>query len=114
MSKPRKATLIRTTFVTNRAAEFFTESELRMQIGYEKPLWPLVIVKELVDNSLDACESIEAEPKIEITLEPDSISVAITGQGSGSRPSGLPSTMTRGSATRSTTSRRPAANLATR
>jgi len=81
MSKPRKATLIRTTFVTNRAAEFFTESELRMQIGYEKPLWPLVIVKELVDNSLDACESIEAEPKIEITLEPDSISVADNGPG---------------------------------
>ncbi|MBD3343290.1 MAG: hypothetical protein GF353_29610, partial [Candidatus Lokiarchaeota archaeon] len=49
--------LNRTTFETSREMEFFTEKELRMQIGFSKEKWPVALVKELVDNSLDACES---------------------------------------------------------
>ena len=48
--------LKRTTFEVSREMEFFTEKELQMQIGYGKAWWPVAILKELVDNALDACE----------------------------------------------------------
>src|SRR6266704_2484982 len=71
----------RTAFTTNRTMEFFTESELTNQIGYGKSLWPLVLVKELIDNSLDACESADIAPEITITLEPDAVTVEDNGPG---------------------------------
>ncbi len=74
-------TFDRTTFSTSRLMEFFTEKELQMRMGYPKALWPLVLLKELVDNSLDACENAGIQPKIEITLEPDSLSVLDNGPG---------------------------------
>jgi DNA topoisomerase VI subunit B len=49
--------MMRTAFVTDRATEFLTESELTTQIGYGRKLWLLVLAKELIDNALDACES---------------------------------------------------------
>ena len=49
--------LQRTASTTDRALEFFTESELTTQIGYGVELWPLVLVKELIDKALDACEA---------------------------------------------------------
>jgi len=61
--------------------EFFTEKELQMRLGYAKPMWPAVLLKELIDNSLDACENAEIQPEIEVTLEPDSFSVLDNGPG---------------------------------
>lgn len=74
-------TLTRTAFVTDQAQEFSTESELTMQIGYGKPLWPLVLVKELVDNALDACEATDIAPAITVTLEENVITVSDNGPG---------------------------------
>ena len=49
------AALNRTTFRTSRLLDFASEKELIAQTGHQRT-WPLVILKELVDNALDACE----------------------------------------------------------
>ena len=51
-----EATLTRKTFTVSRLAEFVSESELVKQIGHPVADWPLVILKELVDNALDEAE----------------------------------------------------------
>ncbi len=73
--------LNRVAFSTDRALEFFSESELTTQIGYGRALWPVVLVKELIDNSLDACESAGVAPVITVTLEPDAMTVTDNGPG---------------------------------
>ncbi|MGO9056945.1 MAG: ATP-binding protein [Candidatus Binataceae bacterium] len=73
--------LNRTAFTTDRALEFFTESELTTQIGYGRELWPVVLVKELIDNALDACETTGTAPVITVKLEADSIVVTDNGPG---------------------------------
>lgn len=73
--------LTRSTFVTSRQYEFFTEKELTMQIGAPKALWPLVIVKELIDNALDASEATDIAPEIAIALETNSVTVTDNGPG---------------------------------
>jgi DNA topoisomerase VI subunit B len=50
------STLERTTFRTSRLLEFCSRKELVAQTGHEPDAWPLVVLKELVDNALDACE----------------------------------------------------------
>jgi Histidine kinase-, DNA gyrase B-, and HSP90-like ATPase len=75
------AVLERTAFTTNRALEFFTETELRTQLGYGRELWPLVLVKELIDNALDACETGDTAPEITIILESDAVTVEDNGPG---------------------------------
>jgi DNA topoisomerase VI subunit B len=77
----RGPTLTRTAFTTDRALEFFSESELTTQMGYGPQLWPLVLVKELIDNALDACETGNIAPEISIVLEPDSVTVTDNGPG---------------------------------
>jgi len=73
--------LKRTTFEISRELEFFDEKELTMQIGHEKESWPLCILKELIDNGLDACETAGIPPEIEVTIEDDSLSVRDNGPG---------------------------------
>jgi DNA topoisomerase VI subunit B len=75
------AALARTAFTTDRTLEFFSESELTTQMGYGRGLWPLVLVKELIDNALDACESSDKAPEIIVILEPDAITVSDNGPG---------------------------------
>ena len=48
--------LKRTTFTTNRVLEFFSEKELNMQLGHSRAMWPIAVLKELMDNGLDAAE----------------------------------------------------------
>lgn len=74
-------TLQRSTFATSRESEFFTENELTMQFGASKVLWPLMTVKELIDNALDATEATDVPPEIAITLEQDLIVVRDNGPG---------------------------------
>ena len=50
------APLRRTTFTTNRVLEFFSEKELTMQLGHSRAMWPVALLKELLDNALDGCE----------------------------------------------------------
>jgi DNA topoisomerase VI subunit B len=73
--------LVRTAFTTSRVLEYFSEAELMRQIGYGRPLWPLVLVKELIDNGLDACEATDRAPEITVTLDNDAIAVADNGPG---------------------------------
>lgn len=74
-------TFERTTFTINRALEFFSEKELTMQIGHSRPMWAIALIKELVDNALDACEAAEIAPQITITVEPDAVHIADNGPG---------------------------------
>ena len=48
--------LERVAFKTSRLLDFVGRRELTAQIGHPPEQWPLVILKELVDNALDACE----------------------------------------------------------
>ena len=51
--------LTRVAFRVSRLMEFCTKRELQNQTGHSIDQWPLVIFKELMDNSLDACEDAE-------------------------------------------------------
>lgn len=62
-------TLQRETFTFSRELEFFTERELTAQIGLSRQYWPYVILKELLDNALDACETAGIPPELEVKLE---------------------------------------------
>ena len=73
--------LKRKTFSTSRLLEFFTAKELTMQIGHSAPLWPAAILKELIDNSLDACEIASILPHIHVGVENDLFSVKDNGPG---------------------------------
>ena len=75
------ATLERQTFTTNRTLEFFTEKELQMQIGHGRALWPIALLKELIDNALDACEQVGIASEIEVRVEPDVVTVRDNGPG---------------------------------
>ncbi len=75
------ATLNREVFQTSRTLEFFTEKELQLQIGFSRDWWPIALVKELIDNALDACETAGILPEIEITVDQDFVSVRDNGPG---------------------------------
>jgi DNA topoisomerase-6 subunit B len=74
-------TLERSTFQTSRLLEFFSEKELQMQIGFPKEQWPIALLKELLDNALDACESAGVLPDLAITVEPDALRIRDNGPG---------------------------------
>jgi Histidine kinase-, DNA gyrase B-, and HSP90-like ATPase len=59
----------RVAFTTSRLMEFCTEKELVAQTGHEARRWPLVIVKELIDNGIDACEEAEVAPVIKVSIK---------------------------------------------
>ncbi len=72
----------RTTFTINRALEFFSEKELTMQIGHPRHMWPIALVKELIDNALDACEGgATGAPEITVTVESGAVTVSDNGPG---------------------------------
>lgn len=75
------ALLERTTFETSRELEYFTEKELQAQIGHGPEYWPVAILRELIDNALDACESGDCLPEIDIVTEDDQITVSDNGPG---------------------------------
>jgi DNA topoisomerase VI subunit B len=65
----------RTPFSTSRLLDFASERELTLQCGYPPRDWPLVVIKELMDNALDACEERGIAPEIAVTVTEDSITV---------------------------------------
>jgi DNA topoisomerase VI subunit B len=75
------ATLERTTFRTSRLLEFCSQKELVAQTGHEPDDWPLVILKELVDNALDACEEAGITPAIRVMVARGKIRVRDNGPG---------------------------------
>ncbi|MEJ0093115.1 MAG: ATP-binding protein [Methylocella sp.] len=74
--------LTRSAFTTSRLAEFTSEKELINQTGHAKEEWPLVVLKELVDNALDACEEAGVAPKISIAVT-DGVAITVTDNGPG-------------------------------
>ena len=74
-------TLQRETFFTSREMDFFCKKELTTQTGHDVSEWPLVIVKELIDNALDACEQTDVAPIIEVVADESGITVADNGPG---------------------------------
>jgi DNA topoisomerase VI subunit B len=75
------ARLERATFTTSRLLDFFSEKELTAQTGHGPRQWPLVILKELLDNALDACEEAEVPPVIGVTVDGGGITVTDNGPG---------------------------------
>jgi DNA topoisomerase VI subunit B len=75
------ATLQRETFVISRELEFFSEKELTMQIGHERNWWPEALLKELIDNALDGCESDGIAPEITVKTDPGWFEVTDNGPG---------------------------------
>ena len=73
--------LKRQIFSTSRLAEFCSERELTNQTGHVPAEWPLVILKELGDNAIDACEEADIAPMIVIAVSDDAISIADNGPG---------------------------------
>ena len=77
----KAATLNRETFTTSRLMDFFSIKELTAQIGHDQDEWPLVAIKELVDNAIDACEENDIAPIIHVTVDDSGISVKDNGPG---------------------------------
>jgi hypothetical protein len=73
--------LTRVPFRVSRLMEFASRRELVNQTGHDYPQWPLVVLKELVDNALDACEEAGIAPVISVTVEPGSIVIEDNGPG---------------------------------
>jgi hypothetical protein len=73
--------LYRETFRTSREMDFFSEKELITQTAHAIREWPLVIVKELMDNALDACEEADVSPIIDVSADAAGITVADNGPG---------------------------------
>jgi Histidine kinase-, DNA gyrase B-, and HSP90-like ATPase len=74
-------TAAREVFTTSRLAEFCTRRELEKQTGYSAYDWPVYVVKELLDNALDASEEAQVAPRIAIEISADRITVADNGPG---------------------------------
>jgi DNA topoisomerase VI subunit B len=73
--------LERATFRTSRLLDFASEKELIAQTGHRREVWPLVVLKELTDNAIDACEEVGIAPEIAITVDKAGITVADNGPG---------------------------------
>jgi DNA topoisomerase VI subunit B len=73
--------LERQTFRTSRLLDFCSERELIKQIGHASDLWPLVVLKEGIDNALDAAEEINTAPVIRIEVSNGDIVISDNGPG---------------------------------
>jgi DNA topoisomerase VI subunit B len=67
---------------TSRLLDFCSEKELTAQTGHPRREWPLVILKELVDNALDACEESGVPPEVTVRVDTDG-SITVTDNGPG-------------------------------
>jgi DNA topoisomerase VI subunit B len=73
--------LERTTLRTSRLLDFCSEKELIAQTGHQADAWPLVVAKELIDNSLDACEEADVAPEIAVVVDDTGVTVKDNGPG---------------------------------
>jgi hypothetical protein len=77
--------LERRTFSVSRAADFLEARALVSQTGQPSHRFGDVVIKELLDNALDACETAVVLPEITVTVETDGdvqrVTVADNGNG---------------------------------
>jgi sensor histidine kinase regulating citrate/malate metabolism len=71
----------RTVLSFGRDLEFASPTELSKRMGCPRHYWVRAAVKELTDNSLDACEETGIAPEVTIVIEGSAISVADNGPG---------------------------------
>jgi DNA topoisomerase VI subunit B len=81
LEAPTKNRLERTAFRTSRLLDFCSRKELIAQTGHQPDAWPLVVLKELVDNALDACEDAGTAPAVAVRVNPGIIEVTDNGPG---------------------------------
>jgi len=62
-----EAQTARTVFAAPRAAEFLEQRALQAQTGRHSGQFGDVVIKELLDNALDAAESAGVSPRIEVS-----------------------------------------------
>jgi DNA topoisomerase VI subunit B len=77
----RHHVLERQTFRTSRLLDFCSERELVKQIGHPVDHWPLVILKEIVDNAIDAAEEANIAPTIRAAVASGEIIIIDNGPG---------------------------------
>jgi DNA topoisomerase VI subunit B len=65
----------REIFTTSRLSEFTSVKELTTATGHGRDEWPLVVLKELVDNGIDAAEKAGVPAVIAITVAGNAITV---------------------------------------
>src|SRR5829696_2407315 len=77
--------LQRTTFEISRAAEYFDARQLSALVGVSQDEFAGVCLKELVDNSLDACETAGVPPVVGVKVEreDDLIRLSVSDNGPG-------------------------------
>jgi DNA-binding transcriptional regulator YdaS (Cro superfamily) len=80
-AKSAKPKIKRVPFTVSRLMEFCTRRELVNQTGHDVYEWALVVVKELIDNALDAAEEGEIAPVISIDVQGDKIIITDNGPG---------------------------------
>jgi DNA topoisomerase VI subunit B len=73
--------LERTVFRTSRLLDFCSRKELIAQTGHQPSAWPLVLLKELLDNALDACEDAGTPPDVTVAVDAGRITVTDNGPG---------------------------------
>jgi len=80
--------ITRETFATPRAAEFFELRALQAQTGQPARRFAEVLVKELVDNALDAAETAGASPEVTIDVadQADHLEITVADNGPGMPP----------------------------
>jgi DNA topoisomerase VI subunit B len=71
----------RENFTTSRLSEFTSVKELTTATGHPSDQWPLVVLKELTDNGIDAAEKAGAPPVITIVVAGNNITVTDNGPG---------------------------------
>ena len=77
----KRGKLTRVPFHVSRLMEFCTQRELVNQTGHSVYDWPEVVLKELVDNGLDACEDAGITPIISVEVKGDKIIISDNGPG---------------------------------
>jgi DNA topoisomerase VI subunit B len=65
----------------SRDLEFATETELAKRVGCRRHYRLRVVVKEMIDNSLDSAEEHGIDPEITITIDGSGLTVADNGPG---------------------------------
>ena len=77
----KKPSLVRVTLSTSRLLDFCNRKEMIAQTGHQPDAWPLVILKELIDNALDACEEAGIAPVVSVEVDRKGITVKDNGPG---------------------------------
>ena len=80
-------------FTTSMAADFFTVASLETQTGFAREWFPDVVLKELLDNAADACETVGVPPRIGIAVDSrdDLLAITVTDNGAGMDPDAVAS-----------------------